>query len=236
MIDSLGSSARRSAWRPIDHRRRRTSADTAQVHARRRHAGASPTTAATSMPGSRRASAASRSAAARRSATTRTRRRRPPRSSMIDGVRYSIPGDYADGRRRRHGHAARARQPVHQHRRREGVPRGGRGGAQAAPDGRTTRPSSACPTSASARRSPRSSSRTPAATLDEAALIAHVKEHLAALQGAQAGAHRSTPSAGPPTASSTTSAAERRRRRQLGRRLTRSARRMRRVPRTFAAA
>ena len=43
-----------------------------------------------------RASAAGwRSAGSRRSATTRTRRSRRPRSSMIDGERYSIPGDYA---------------------------------------------------------------------------------------------------------------------------------------------
>ena len=42
-----------------------------------------------------------------------------------------------------------------------------------------TRPSSGCPTSASGRRSRRSSSPTHGAAVDEAALIAHVKAHLA---------------------------------------------------------
>ena len=82
-------------------------------------------------------------------------------------------------RRRRHGAPARPRQPVHQHRRREGVPRGGGGGAQAARRGAPMRPWWACPTTASARRSPRSSNRTPGRDVDTAALIAHVKEHLA---------------------------------------------------------
>ena len=51
----------------------------------------------------------------------------------IDGVRYSMPGDSctveADGTH----HPARPRQQLHQHRRREGLPRGGRGGPEASP-------------------------------------------------------------------------------------------------------
>ena len=44
----------------------------------------------------------------------------------VGGRRYSIPGRLRDGRRRRHDPAARPRVGVHQHRRREGVPRRGR--------------------------------------------------------------------------------------------------------------
>ena len=51
---------------------------------------------------------------------------------------------------------------VHQHRRREGLPRGGRGGAQDPPGGAPTPWPSACPTRSSARPSPPSSSRRPA--------------------------------------------------------------------------
>ena len=58
---------------------------------------------------------------------------------IVDGVRYTIPGDWAtvdaDGNRA----PARPRQPVHQHRRGEGLPGGGRGGAQAASGGRRRR-------------------------------------------------------------------------------------------------
>ena len=77
--------------------------------------------------------AASRAAARSRSATTRTRRRRPRRSARLDGVRWSIPGDWCTVERRRHDRAARPRLGVHQHRRREGVSRGGRGGAEVHP-------------------------------------------------------------------------------------------------------
>ena len=45
------------------------------------------------------------------------------------------PGRLRDGRGRRQHHASRARLGLHQHRRREGVPGGGRGGAQAASGG-----------------------------------------------------------------------------------------------------
>ena len=49
----------------------------------------------------------------------------------VGGRRYSIPGDYATRRRRRHDPAARPRLGVHQHRRREGLPRRGRARARA---------------------------------------------------------------------------------------------------------
>ena len=71
-------------------------------------------------------------------------RQRPPR--LLQGSREV--GEHVQGHRRRallvprrlglhrgrrHAHPPRARQSVHQHRRREGVPRGGRGGSEAAP-------------------------------------------------------------------------------------------------------
>ena len=93
-------------------------------------------------------------------------------------------------RGRRHRHPARARQPVHQHRRREGVPRRGRGVPQAAPHRWPTPPSSACPTRSGARRSPRSSSRMPATSSTPGELIAHVKSRARRLQGTQAGDRR----------------------------------------------
>ena len=49
---------------------------------------------------------------------------------MFDGKRYSVPGDFATVEADGSHHAPRPRLGVHQHRRREGVPRGGRGGAQ----------------------------------------------------------------------------------------------------------
>ena len=94
------------------------------------------------------------------------------------------------GRGGRLDHPARPRLGVHQHRRREGLPRGGRGGAQDPRDGRATRWPSACPTRSSARRSPPWSSSCPAPTLDEADVIAHVKSKLAVVQGPEAGARR----------------------------------------------
>ena len=48
----------------------------------------------------------------------------------INGVRYAIPGDYAAGRGGRHRHDAGPRLGVDQQRRREDLPRRGRGGAQ----------------------------------------------------------------------------------------------------------
>ena len=53
---------------------------------------------------------------------------------VIEGRRWSVPGDFADGQRRRHDPPARPRLGVHQHRRREGLPGGGRGGAEDAPE------------------------------------------------------------------------------------------------------
>ncbi len=46
----------------------------------------------------------------------------------IDGVRYSLPGDWADGRGGRNDPSARAGEPLHQLSRREDLSRGGRGG------------------------------------------------------------------------------------------------------------
>ncbi len=83
--------------------------------------------------GLRRDRPASPSAASSRSATTRTRRRRRPPSSPSRASATRCPGDYAHGRGRRLPHPARPRVGVHQHRRREGLPRGGRGGAEDPP-------------------------------------------------------------------------------------------------------
>ena len=69
------------------------------------------------------------------------------------------PGRLRLRRRRRHGPPPRPRQSVHQHRGREGLPGRGRGGAEAPSGGRSTPPSSACPTSASGKRSRPWSSR-----------------------------------------------------------------------------
>ena len=193
MVDSLGSSARRSAWR-----RSTVSASETDEDGRRSRIG--PNTRVVTddgrdvVSGLRRDGPGRRCAATRRSATTRTREV----GGHVPGHRRRAlldPRRLRHGRRRRHRAPARPRQRVHQHRRREGVPGGGRGGPQAAPDGAPTRPWSACPTSASARRSPRSSSRTRAQHVDEAALIAHVKAQPRRLQGAQAG-HRGRRSIG----------------------------------------
>ncbi len=51
---------------------------------------------------------------------------------VIDGVRYSVPGDYAAGNRGGHPAPARTRLGVHQHGRREGVPGGGGGNREVA--------------------------------------------------------------------------------------------------------
>ncbi len=51
----------------------------------------------------------------------------------VDGIRYSMPGDFCTVEVDGTDHAAGPRQRLHQHRRREGIPRGDRGGAQAAP-------------------------------------------------------------------------------------------------------
>ena len=47
---------------------------------------------------------------------------------VIDGVRCAVPGDYATVEAGWQHHPARPRLGQHQHRRREGLPRGGRGG------------------------------------------------------------------------------------------------------------
>ena len=73
-----------------------------------------------------------RSATGFRSATSTTRTRRRRRSPIVDGVRVAMPGDRARFARRRPGRAARARLADGEHRRREGVRRGGRGRAEAA--------------------------------------------------------------------------------------------------------
>ena len=54
----------------------------------------------------------------------------------VNGVRYSFPGDMATVEADGTHHAARPRLELHQHRRREGLPRRGRGGAEGAPRGR----------------------------------------------------------------------------------------------------
>ena len=89
-----------------------------------------------------------------------------------------VPRRPRHGRRGRFAHPPRAGQPGDQHRRREGLPRGGRGGRQAGGRVSTTAWSSACPTTDSARPSPRSSP-SPGATTDESAIITAVKQHLA---------------------------------------------------------
>ncbi len=63
---------------------------------------------------------------------------------VVDGVRYSFPGDLATVERGRFAEPARAGQSGDQHRRGEGVPRGGRGGGEA---GRRRRglPRGGCP-------------------------------------------------------------------------------------------
>ena len=71
------------------------------------------------------------------------------------------------GPRRRLGPAARARLELHQHRRREGVPRGGRGGPQAPDPGCTTPSSWACPIRGSGRWSWPWSRRSADSTLAE---------------------------------------------------------------------
>ena len=51
----------------------------------------------------------------------------------IDGERYSVPGDFARIEDGQPGHAARPRLQLRQHRRREGLPRGGGDGDQGPP-------------------------------------------------------------------------------------------------------
>ncbi len=64
---------------------------------------------------------------------------RPAEVGRVDGggrrCALGVDRRRGDGRRRRHGGAARPRLGEHQHRRREGVPGGGRGGGQGPPRG-----------------------------------------------------------------------------------------------------
>ena len=71
----------------------------------------------------------------------------------IDGVRYSIPGDFAQVRSRRVHPPARARLGLHQLGRREDLPRGGRGGRSRRTTPCATPSWSASRTRSSARRS-----------------------------------------------------------------------------------
>ena len=145
-----------------------------------------------------RAAAASPCRASRPSATTRTRRSRRRRSSRSTASATRSPATTptveADGTH----HAARPRLGVHQHRRREGLPRGGRGGAQAhptvhdavvvgVPDDKFGEAITAVVEPAARRR--RSTSAT---------LIAHVKDHARRTTRRPSACWRSTPSAGPP--------------------------------------
>ena len=75
-------------------------------------------------------------------------------------------GRLRERRGRRHDHAARPRLGGHQLGRREDLPRGGRGGGEGASRRWSTASSSACPTSASAKRSPRSSRAATGVSLD----------------------------------------------------------------------
>ena len=90
------------------------------------------------------------------SATTRTRPRRPPPSGTIDGVRYSVPGDYAGSTPTAASNCSAAVRCASTPGR-EGLPRGGRGGRQ---DGDRRRDAVVVgiPTPGSARRSSPSSS------------------------------------------------------------------------------
>ena len=98
---------------------------------------------------------------------------------VIDGVRYSFPGDLAtvndDGSLNLLGRGSQVINTGG----REGVPRGGRGGRQARATASTTASSSACRTTASARRSPPWSSLLRGPRRRRESIIAEVKQHLA---------------------------------------------------------
>ena len=123
----------------------------------------------------------------------------------IDGERWSLPGDMATDRRRRHDPPARPRRDVHQHRRREGVPRRGRGRAEEPPGrgrrGRARRARRALRPAGGRRRS-RSPAVEPAPDLD--ALQAHCRVAPRGLQGAACAARRRTRSRARPPARPTT--------------------------------
>ena len=98
-----------------------------------------------------------------------------------DGERPALLGvGRLRGRRsRRHDDAARARFGVHQLRRREDLPRRGRGRVEGARRGVRRRSSSACPTSGGASGSRRSSSCGPTTSVTLEELDAHVRTHVA---------------------------------------------------------
>ena len=100
-------------------------------------------------------SASSPAAATSRSATTRTRRRPRRRSRWSTACAGRSPATTPASRPTARITRARARLGVDQHRRREGVPRRGRGGAEGRTPPCSTRSSSACPTSAGASGSSR---------------------------------------------------------------------------------
>ena len=83
---------------------------------------------------------------------------------------------------RRNARAARPRFGVHQHRRREGVPRRSRGSAEDRPRTCATRSRSACPTRSSVRPSSRWSNSRPARRSTRPRIIAHVKTKLASFK------------------------------------------------------
>ena len=91
------------------------------------------------------------------------------------------------GRGRRLAHPARPRLGVHQHRRREGVPRGGRGGPQDPRRAWPTRWRSGLPDEKFGEAITAVVELAPGASLDEADIIAHVKGKLAAYKAPEAG-------------------------------------------------
>ena len=103
---------------------------------------------------------------------------------IVDGERRGGPRRPGPAPRRRHRSAARPRLDGGEHRRREGVRRGGRGGAARATPTSPTRSSSAGRPSASARRSSRSWRRAAGATVDPAELREFVAAEHRPVQGA----------------------------------------------------
>ena len=107
-------------------------------------------------------------------------------------------------RGRRHHHRARPRLGVDQHRRREGVPRGGRVGAEVAPRGvrRGGRRRARRAVGRARRRGRAGAARRDAPTLDD--LAEHIRAHLGVVQGAARASCSSTRSCARRRASPTT--------------------------------
>ena len=178
------------------------------LHPRARGAGASTPTAGTSSPARARPGCWP-SAVGSPSATTRTRPSRRPPSGPSTAVRYSVPGDYAEVGADGTIHLLGRGSVVHQHRRREGLPRRGGGGGQDRRTASSTPWWSASRTSASAKRSWPWSSSPRDAIPDRStpsAIIEHVKARPGRVQGAAAGPLRRRPSDAPRRARSTTPA------------------------------